>query len=432
MSQKTKNDVAWEALFERYRILDGITHDGYHRILADDIRKEREPRLMCKFDHRTNLAQPFKEYKLSILPLSRSEYIIGSFEIFQKVQYKKNQLPTRVSIPSFIDTIKKDDLYSESSALHAAHVSGMFHRVLGLKHDSQLLQTVSGRMGSKSFDYRVNLATGGAFPIKVEGSQIEIDGGYETSDCFVIVEAKKETVKDFNIRQLFYPYRVWKKRTNKPVLPVFFTHSNDIFSFFVYKFDDDQTFNSIRLVEQKDYIIDSEKMTLDEILTIARSVPTVTEDRTIPFPQADTFERVVDLLGLLYEKDMTPNEVAENYDFNIRQSYYHADVGRYLGLVERITVDRTTFLTLNEKGRRIMSKPYKQKYLALVTCIMEHAPFREAFLEWLTNNQHLPTERCIQIIEKNNGNVNPNSSTIGRRSQSVKKWSEWVYRLTQL
>jgi hypothetical protein len=432
MSQKTKNDLAWETLFDRHKILNNIATNGYHKILADDIRKEREPRLMCKFDHKANLPQPFKENKLSILPISRSEYIIGNFEIYQKVKYKKEQLPTRVSIPDFIDTIKKDNLYSESSALHAAHVSGMFHNLLGLKYDAELLQTVSGRMGSKTFNYNVKLANGGSFNINVEGSQIEIDGGYETRNHFLIVEAKKETVKDFNIRQLFYPYRVWKNRTNKPVIPIFFTHSNDIFSFFVYKFEDDNTFNSIRLVEQKDYIIDSEKITIQEILNIIHSTPSIEENTTIPFPQADTFERVVDLLGLLYENDLTPNEIAENYDFNIRQSYYHADAGMYLGLVERVTIDGTTFFRLNDKGRRIMSMTYKSKYLELVKCIMQHDPFKVAFLEWLNNNCKLSKERCIQIIKENNGNVNPNSSTINRRSQTVKKWAEWIYRLTQI
>ena len=432
MSQKTKNDKAWEILFDKYNILNGITSNGYYRILADDIREEREPRLMCKFDHKVNLAIPFKENKLSILPISRSEYIIGNFEIFQKVKYTTRQTPTRVSIPDFVDTIKKDDLYSESSALHAAHVSGMFHHLLGMNYDAELLQTVSGRMGSKNFHYNVNLANGGSFRINVEGSQIEIDGGYETRESFVIVEEKKEMVKDFNIRQLFYPYRVWRKRTTKLIKPVFFTHSNDIFSFFVYEFDDDNTFNSIRLVGQKDFIIDSEKITLQEILSIVNSTPIVPEDTEIPFPQADTFGRVVDLLGLLYEKEMTPNEIAENYDFDIRQSYYHADVGMYLGVVERISIDKSTYFRLNKKGKNIMSMPFKQKYLSLVTCIMEHAPFKVAFLEWLNNNHDLTKERRIQIIEENKGNVNPNSSTIGRRSQSVKKWSEWVYRLTQI
>nr|WP_307337768.1 translation elongation factor [Metabacillus malikii] len=419
-------------MFDRHHILHHINRDGYYKISARDIRMEREPRLMCKFDHRIHLAKPFKDYKLSILPISRSEYIIGSFEIFQTVKYNNELTPTRVSIPDFIDTIKKDDLYSESSALHAAHVSGMFQRLLGLQNDVPLLQTVSGRMGSKNFHFDVNLVKGGSFPINVESAQIEIDGGYESKEDFVIVEAKKEMVKDFNIRQLFYPYRVWSNRTTKRIQPVFFTHSNDIFSFFIYTFDNADTLGSIRLVEQKDFVISDEKISIEEIVAITRNTQIVQESREIPFPQADTFERVVDLLGLLYEKNLTANDVAENYDFNIRQSYYHADVGVYLGLVEKVKKERITYFRLTQRGRTFMSMSFKQKYLALVTSIMEHAPFKVAFLEWLQNNRRLSTERCIQIIKEQNGNVNPDTSTIKRRAQSVKKWSEWIYRLTQL
>lgn len=68
--------------------------------------------------------------------------------------------------------------------------------------------TVSGRMGSGQFEYEVENAEGYRKHVKVKGAQIEIDGGYEGNTKFALIEAKKETANDFNIRQLFYPYRV--------------------------------------------------------------------------------------------------------------------------------------------------------------------------------------------------------------------------------
>src|SRR5699024_5857182 len=104
--------------------------------------------------------------------------------------------------------------------------------------------------------------------VDVEGAQIEIDGGFEGSNFFALVEAKKEKASDFNVRQLFYPYRVWRKRIGKDVVPVFFTHSNDIFSFFMYKFEDEDVFNSFKLVKRQNYIVAHDKIThhdLDEL-----------------------------------------------------------------------------------------------------------------------------------------------------------------------
>ncbi|WP_287521897.1 type II restriction enzyme [Okeania sp. SIO2C2] len=73
----TKNDVAWEKLFEKYQILEEVNKNGLFKIEASQINQERESRLMAKFDHVVNLPEIFKENCLSILPISRSQYIIS-------------------------------------------------------------------------------------------------------------------------------------------------------------------------------------------------------------------------------------------------------------------------------------------------------------------------------------------------------------------
>ena len=54
---KTQNDVAWEALFDRYDILNQIDSNGQFIISASQMKEYREPRLMAKFDHGINLHQ---------------------------------------------------------------------------------------------------------------------------------------------------------------------------------------------------------------------------------------------------------------------------------------------------------------------------------------------------------------------------------------
>ncbi|MCP1357221.1 DUF6997 domain-containing protein [Aneurinibacillus migulanus] len=199
--------------------------------------------------------------------------------------------------------------------------------------------TVSGRMGSGQFEYEVENAEGYRKHVKVKGAQIEIDGGYEGNTKFALIEAKKETASDFNIRQLFYPYRVWKNKINKEIVPIFFTHSNDVLSFFMYTFEDERVFSSCTLVKQKDYIVAHDKITKYDIDVVAKNANQFVEEPEVPFPQADSFERVVDLLGLLFEADMSKDEV---------------------------------MLTLNEEGGRVMSLLYRLKYLTLAEKILEH------------------------------------------------------------
>ena len=52
--------------------------------------------------------------------------------------------------------------------------------------------------------------------LEINGSQYETDGCYETHNHVCLVEAKSILCEDFNIRQLYYPFReVHKKIGNK-------------------------------------------------------------------------------------------------------------------------------------------------------------------------------------------------------------------------
>ncbi|MGK7918832.1 MAG: translation elongation factor, partial [Trichodesmium sp.] len=116
----TKNDVAWQKLFEKYQILEKLNKNGCFKIEASQINQERESRLMAKFDHIVNLPKIFKDNNLSILPISRSQYIIGHFHTHLPVKYNLeiNTIPWQ--FPREIETIDYTNLYSESSALHCA------------------------------------------------------------------------------------------------------------------------------------------------------------------------------------------------------------------------------------------------------------------------------------------------------------------------
>jgi hypothetical protein len=82
----------------------------------------------------------------------------------------------------------------------------------------------------------------------VENSQCEIDGGFEGISKFAIIEAKCQSVDDFIIRQLYYPYRLWKSKSSKKIVPILLSFSNNIFVFYIFDFDDLYHYNSIFLL----------------------------------------------------------------------------------------------------------------------------------------------------------------------------------------
>lgn len=426
MEQLSLNNKAWEVLFDRHNILDKVKKDGSFVITANEIRKEREPRLMANFSHRSNLPELFKELDLAILPISRANYIIGEFDNYYQLNYSKSE-PKKVYFPKNITTIDPRNLYSEGSALHCAMISGMLEDLIG----EPVMQTVSGRMSSRKFNFRIYDRREFSHDVQVENAQIEIDGGYESKSKFLIIEAKNETVEDFLIRQLFYPYRLWKNKTYKEVHPVFFTHSNDVFSFFIFRFNDPDNYNSIQLIEQKDFILAHEKICIEEIKQLL-NLSVVVKEPNIPFPQADSFIRIVDLLGLLVEEDLSKHEITSNYDFTPRQTNYYTDAARYLGLVEKYnTVDGQVMYQLSYKGRQIMGLQFKEKYLKLAQSILEHVPFRRTYEE-LSNLGYMPSKnRVVEVMKQCDLYNIEAESTYYRRARTVIRWIEWIISLTK-
>lgn len=217
--------------------------------------------------------------------------------------------------PAELETINPQDLYSESSALLCAYNAGILDRLL----QEAVSLTVMGRMSTGRFDYHINeTRSGRPFEIRVENSQCEIDSGFEGPNVFAIVEAKNETVNDFLVRQLYYPYRLWAGRTRKEVIPVFLSYSNDVFSFYVFRFSTLANYNSIELVEQRKYQIGTSDIELQDIVVALERVRVLPEPDGVPFPQADSFNRVVDLLTQLHatggmsQEDITTNHAFES------------------------------------------------------------------------------------------------------------------------
>lgn len=423
-----RNDDAWNILFDRYDILKNIRRHGHFEIDAEVIRTVREPRLMAKFDHRTNLPAVFRKNGLSILPISRSRYVIGEFEAYHSIKYNARITPTPIPLPSYLKTMDPFNIYSESVALHCAYASGMIQDLVG----AASVPTISGRMSSSEFTFSIQRRNAIPYSVSIANSQVEVDGGYETENELLLFEVKNEIINDFLIRQLYYPYRLWQNKLDKDVIPIFFTHSNDIFSFFIYKFTDIQGYNSLQLIEQRDYIIAHEEIEIRDVTDILYGVRWVPEPE-IPFPQADNFVRVVDLLGLLVENDLERNAITENYSFDQRQTNYYTRAAMYLGLVERyVTEDRYVWFRLTHQGRQLMRSAYKTKYLGLASSILEHKVFNLVLRDYIEHSAQPEKTRVVEIMKLCNLYHVDAEKTYYRRAQTILKWVEWIIDLSNV
>src|SRR4028118_617034 len=426
-SQPTANDKAWEILFERHNILEEVEKNGFFEIASGQINQERESRLMAKFDHSVNLPDIFRDNDLSILPISRSKYVIGKFDTHFEVKYDSEIEVIPFEFPPGIESINYTNLYSESSALHCAFNLGIIDDLLGEK----TAYTVSGRMSTESFDFNIiNSFSNKPYSLKVKNSQCEIDAGFESNNYFVLIEAKNYAIDDFLIRQLYYPYRLWSKKITKKVIPVLMTYSNDIFSFFIYEFSNDEDYNSLKLREQKNYTIAPEEIQRSDVARVFNNIKVIAEP-DFPLPQANKFERIVDLLSLLLERDLTKDDITENYEFDRRQTDYYTNAGLYIGLIENYKDSLTKKVTfcLTSEGRSILHKRPKLKYLELINKILERQVFYLVFQLALKLGGIPPKDAICKIISENRPDIE--DTTIKRRYFTVQGWISWIWNQIQ-
>lgn len=425
---KSKNDIAWEKIFEKYKILERISKDGNVDITASKINEFREARLMTKFDHKSQLPKLFAENNLSILPTSRGGYVIGQFETFFDFNTDEIEV-TPIEFPTFLESLDYRDITSEASAINCAFVSKILHDFTG---EENLLPTVSGRMSSSSFNFNIN-STSGLFKVNVGNSQVEIDGGYEGDSSLNIIEAKNYISDDFLVRQLYYPFKLWSSKIQKQVRPIFLTYTNGVFHLREYIFTNPNHYNSLTLTRHRKYVVQEGSFNLESLSQIIETTK-ITKEPEIPFPQADSFERVINLCELLRQKEfLSKEDITFNYDFDERQTDYYSNAGKYLGLIDTgrdpLTGNRGCFLTT--KGKQVFNLNLIDRQKEFVRLIVAHRAFKETLKLYLENGETPTKEAIVELMKKSKLYNVGSDSTYFRRASTIIGWNNWIINQTE-
>lgn len=418
-------DDKWREIFDKLNVAEQINENGLFYITADQIREFKEPRLMTKFDTKKSLPEVF-DNKYGILPVTRSKFVIGEFELHKKFPDSNiNKMITHVKLPDYYESINVKDISSEAVAINVMGITPILDDFLG---EERLVQTISGRMGSGEFDFKIG-SKNNIHSISVKNSMIEIDGGFENRNIFTIIEGKNVVHEDFIIRQLYYPYRLWHNRLTKPVKTVFMVYSNNIFRLLEYEFLDICDYNSISLIREKYYSLEDIEIKLEDIEKIYKKVK-VKPEPDVTFVQADSFDKVISLIEHLNEKALTLAEIAELFGFRIRQSDYYFNACKYLGLAyKKEDGDGIKRVYLSADGKRILKLPYKQRQLEYVRLILEHQIFNDIF-KTANEAKRYPDKRFV--INKMRELSLCSESLLSRRSSTVISWIRWIFNLTNV
>lgn len=410
----------WKEIFTDYNIKEEIEKNGSFRITADDIRKYKEPRLMTKFDFSKQLPKVFVENNLGILPTNNGEYIIGEYNLFKNISNTKYEdiEPEKMSLPRYIETIDPDDIYSESNALNVALLSGMIKDIV----KEEVVETIQGKMRATGFTFEIE-GDSGIKKIEIKRPAMEIDGGYEGENKVVLIEAKNYLPKDFIIRQLYFPYRHWSSKIQKSVVPVFFAYDNGIYNFFVYEFNDLNNYNSLELKDIKRYIINNKSSDIikKEIIDNIEVIDDLPQN-DIPFPQADSFNRVLGIVELVGSEINTATDIADEYEFDIRQGNYYISAARYLELIKPSSIGGEYELT--PYGFAISNMDMKSRNEYVIKLILKHSVFNKTYKYYLENGK-IPNKDIIIEYMKQYTDIK-SEETFNRRASTVRGWVEWI------
>lgn len=330
---------AWEQYFTVSDALESIDTLGYFDVKAAELRSIKEPRLMCKFDHRERVSEPLRKQHVSVLAISNTVYRLARTDPF--IDLDSNRFPKATSdrvfsLPRHLTTLPVNNITSESMAMDVAAASGMLNAL----HEDQLTLTIRGRRRSNSFQFELRDSTRRSIHYPIEGVQIEIDGGFEGHNHLLLIEAKMDHAATMGLRQLLYPEMHFASQgIRKKITSYYFVYEPiGRFHFLPFTCNADYSEFNFDYENYKLFTIREDSITRDsrDVILATRIDTFPTGCDGAPFPQADNFNRVLTLMYRILQGQVdTVEELFANEALTPRQYSYYVAAARWLGLIER-------------------------------------------------------------------------------------------------
>lgn len=253
------SDESWRKIFLDHKIHKHDFSKSPFIVTAENIKQscqdftqttQKEVRILCKQDSRDDRPAVFKDNNLFILSIKNGAYAIIEGEGYVNIPDVIDKKVIYQSKLDFsLDTSRVGN--SEMQHLDYAYATSLIRSIM---NDDTLILTIRGRKYTPEFSFSAGKH---AHTIEVKGVQTEVDAGYEGRDKILLVEAKNSATKNVIIRQIYYPFRQWKKHTDKPIYLLFFERRGTDYCIWRYMFDSVMNYNSIRLVDSGCYVIEN-------------------------------------------------------------------------------------------------------------------------------------------------------------------------------
>jgi hypothetical protein len=274
-----------------------------------------------------------------------------------------------------------------------------------------------------------------AWTLDIDGAQVEVDAGFENHEEFFIFECKnwyRGQLRDFNIRQLFFPQlhalnmlhadgRNWRVRC-------FFLNiepDTSTYRFWEYAFADAHDYSSMGLLKRSAYrLVQDKSSSPSRLLDQFAQVPLA---RTKYIPQANDPNKLLALIQGIAEGYDTVDEIADRMKFDPRQSNYYGEAAEELGLIDRGHGGRFALTGTGSDVARLQTDAATH---ALIERIFTLPVFHEiAETSVKEKKTVLDTDSLLPIL-KRSAKRRYNDTTLHRRVQCVARWVNWIGETT--
>lgn len=371
-----------------------------------------EPRLLASMDSEDKLPTLFRDNGIFVVPLSRSRYAVVHGKGYHELEDAGEPQTYHARLPISLTTLaygKGENRY----LLHAYH-TGLLSHISGV---SSLYQTISGKMGSGTFRFRVD----GSPTLDVKGAGMELDAGFEGPRDVLLFEGKADVRRDFLVRQLYYPYRTFREwSSGKSIRSFFFVAEPgaSIYSVWEYEWTDSDDYESIRCRSRSRYRLVEEPTPQDWFTDI-------TPDPSVDIvPQADDLRKVAELPLLIESGIVTAKGWANHYRITTRQGSYYREAAGALGLVR---LEDGTF-SLTDEGRRFVRLSPERRELLVAERLLKNPLLNKIFhLVHDKGVEGVSDAEVARIIESTS---HLRGSTPNRRAKSVRSYLRWLGQAT--
>jgi hypothetical protein len=222
---------------------------------------------------------------------------------------------------------------------------------------------------------------------------------------------------------LYYPFKDWKCRSTKEIIPIFFVYTNGLF--YILQFAFGEEYGELRLVKSKCYTVNEpakQLVDLKQLLTRSRTKP----EPDVPYPQANDLDKVIDIVTNFHPAGLTNKAaIADFFYFDERQGDYYANAGYYLGLLKRIP--QSTEFELTREGEFIAkSENRSRRNLLLLKQMLKRPSFNEIIRLYNSKNRDISSLNVESLSPIIQNHVELNQTTAKRRASTVLSWMRWM------